>query len=320
MTETLPTLSVIAPCLNEGGHLRSSVGVMLSELEFLRGDFELILIDDGSQDDTWPVIVELAEQRPQVRGIRLSRCFGKELALCSGLEAARGRAVVLLDADLQHPPRLIPEMVRYWREEGFDVVEAVKTDRGAEPGLYRAGIGLFYGLFRRMAGIDLRRASDFKLLDRKVIDAWNSMPERGVFFRGMSAWLGFRRRQIEFDVEPRAGGRSRWSALGLLRLGVTGLTAFSAVPIHVIGLMGLLFLLASMVLGSISMYRWLTGTAVEGFTTVNLLLLVIGSMILIALGVIGEYISRIYQEVKRRPRYVIAELTPTPGRKSEPNG
>ncbi|HXV37683.1 MAG TPA: glycosyltransferase, partial [Myxococcota bacterium] len=199
-----------------------------------------------------------------------------------------------------------------WQEEGFDVVEGVKRDRGRESIAYRAQAGFFVFLLRSLAGIDLRGASDFKLMDRKVLDAWSRMPERTVFFRGMSAWLGFKRKQLPFDVEPRAGGRTAWSSLGLLRLAINGITSFSSLPVHIITVMGAVFLCFAFGLGAVSLAQWFSGEAVTGFTTVNLLLLIIGSMLMIGLGVIGEFIAKIYDEVKGRPRYVVAEVAEPP--------
>ncbi len=302
-----PVLSVVIPCLNEGAHLATSLEKIAQVLDGLSISTEFVLVDDGSTDDTWRVLAERARARGDVRAVRLSRRFGKELALCAGLERARGAGVLVMDADLQHPPSLIPELVRAWREEGYEVVEAVKADRGPESFLARCGARLFHALFQRLSGFDLAGASDFKLLDRKVIRAWAGMGERNVFFRGMSAWLGFRRKTVPFAVEPRAGGSSGWSGLRLLRLAVTGITSFSSVPIHVITGMGLLFLVFAVLLGIQTLYNKFYRHAETGFTTVIVLVLVVGSMIMIGLGVIGLYVSRIYEEVKGRPRYVVAE-------------
>ena len=300
-------LSVVIPLLNEEPHLERTLETIRRELAVFEGDYELVLIDDGSSDGTWKLLQASVNALRDVRAIRLSRRFGKELALCAGLERARGDAVVVMDGDLQHPPRLIPEMVRCWEEEGFDVVEGVKQHRGEESRSYRAQTGLYYSLLRALSGIDLRGASDFKLMDRKVVEAWGQMGERHVFFRGMSAWLGFRRKRLFFNVERRVGGKTAWSPVGLIRLAINGITSFSSLPVHIITLMGVIFLLFSMVLGVSSLLQWFSGVAVTGFTTVNLLLLIIGSMLMIGLGIIGEYIAKIYDEVKGRPRYVIAE-------------
>lgn len=307
-----PTLSVVMPCLNEASHLAGSLATLGGVLDGLGLEYELVLVDDGSNDDTWAVMQRIAAARAGVRAFRLSRRFGKELALAAGLEHARGAAVIVMDADLQHPPSLIPEMVRAWREEHFDVVEAVKTKRAAEPFLARLGARLFYPLFRRLSGFDLEGASDFKLIDRRVLEAWARMGERNVFFRGMSAWLGFRRKAVPFEVAPRAGGSSGWSPLRLLRLALTGVTAFSSAPIHVITAMGCLFLVFAVLLGLHTLYNKLYGGAETGFTTVIVLVLMVGSLILIGLGVIGLYVARIYEEVKGRPRYVVREQSESP--------
>lgn len=301
-----PALSVVLPCLNEGSHLASSLDELARVLRQTGETFELVVVDDGSTDDTWEVLEGAAKRLGNLRALRLSRRFGKELALTAGLEHARGDAVLVMDADLQHPPELVPGMVRAWREEGFEVVEAVKVRRGEEPVLVRLGARVFYSLFRRLSGFDLEGASDFKLIDRRVLEAWARMGERNVFFRGMSAWLGFRRKQVPFAVAPRAGGRSGWSPWRLLRLGVTGITSFSSAPIHLITAMGIVFLLFSVLLGVQTLYRKYHG-AEAGFTTVIVLVLLVGSLILIGLGVIGLYVARIYDEVKGRPRYVIRQ-------------
>ena len=311
MSET-KLLSVVLPCLNEASHIAASVGTIQGILESIPIDHEFILVDDGSTDQTWDEMYRLAEKDPRIRALRLSRRFGKEHALCAGLEATLGDGVLVMDADLQHPPALIPQMVHEWLHEGFEVVEARKTDRGDESLLQRLEAGLFYSLLRRLSGIDLAGASDFKLMDRRVLEAWASLGERNLFFRGMSAWLGFRRKELPFSVEARAGGQSGWNVRGLMRLAVTGITAFSSVPIHVVTLMGLLFLAFAGILGGQTLYNKLTDVAVDGFTTVILLQLLIGSVVMIGLGVIGLYVSRIYDEVKGRPRYVISSRTEGP--------
>jgi glycosyltransferase involved in cell wall biosynthesis len=304
-------LSVVIPLLHEEQHLTQTIDVIRDTLRPLAGDYELVLVDDGSTDGTWRKLCEAAAVHREVHAVRLSRNFGKELALCAGLERARGDAVVVMDGDLQHPPALILEMLRAWEEEGYEVVEGVKRNRGEESILRRGEAMLFYDLLRRLSGIDLRDASDFKLLDRKVLEAWSAMPERNVFFRGMSAWLGFRRKRIPFEVQRRVGGASGWPGLRRARLAAHGITAFSTLPMHAVTLMGVAFLLFAIALGIYSVALWARGGALTGFTTVNLLLLIIGSMLMIGLGIIGEYIARIYDEVKRRPRYVVAETAGT---------
>ena len=307
MSPSTPLLSVVLPCLNEGSHLERSLATLAGVLDGCGVSYEFVVVDDGSSDDTWEVLTRCAARRPALRALRLSRRFGKENALTAGLEHARGAAVLVMDADLQHPPALIPAMIRAWREEHYEVVEAIKEKRGQEPLLARLGARVFYPLFRRLSGFDLEGASDFKLLDRRVLEAWRAMGERNVFFRGMSAWLGFRRKAIPFEVAPRTGGSSGWSPWRLLRLAVNGITAFSSAPIHLITVMGFAFLAFALVLGAQTIYQKFWGGAETGFTTVIVLVLMTGSCVMIGLGVIGLYVSRIYEEVKGRPRTVVRD-------------
>jgi dolichol-phosphate mannosyltransferase len=306
MTRSMKKLSIVIPLHNEAAHLCSTLKTICGHLIDLPCDYELILIDDGSTDATWQELLAFWKDNPSIIALRLSRRFGKELALCAGLERVQGDAVVVMDGDLQHPPELIPEMVKGW-EEGCDVVEAVKTTAGGKPVVAAAQARLFYSLFSRMTGIDLAGASDFKLLDRKVLKAWIQMPERNVFFRGMSAWVGFKRKRIPIAVEKRVRGESRWSTISLIRLAVTGITSFSALPIHIITALGTLFLVFSLLFGLYALVLWIRGAALTGFTTVIILQLLIGSILVTALGIIGEYISKIYDEVKGRPRFIIAD-------------
>ncbi len=302
-----PLISVVVPVYCEGRHLSDVITAICEALGTLNAPCELILVDDGSPDDSWEVITEESRTRPALRALRLSRNFGKEAALCAGLDMARGKAVIVMDGDLQHPPALIPEMVRTWRESGADVVEAVKTHPGKQSILVKCGSRLFYSLLKKLSGFDLEGASDFKLMDRRAVDAWRRMKERNVFFRGMSAWLGYQRVQLPFVVPERVGGQSRWSTLRLVRLAVTGLTSFSSLPLLLVNFLGGICLLVAVVLGSQALFLKATGRAVTGFTTVITLQLLIASFLMISLGIIGEYIARIYDEVKGRPRYVVRD-------------
>jgi glycosyltransferase involved in cell wall biosynthesis len=238
--------------------------------------------------------------------LRLSRNFGKELALCAGLERARGDAVIVMDGDGQHPPELLPEMVRLWQTSGVDIVEAVKSKRGQESFSQRFGAFLFYVFLSKLAGVNLKGTSDFKLMSRRALDAWLQMEERNVFFRGMTAWLGFARVQVPFEVPVRAAGETGWSFPTRFKLALTGLSAFSWLPLQFVTLAGLVFFVFSVLFGIYTLILQLTGRSVSGFATVILLLLIIGSLLMLSLGIIGEYLARIYEEVKRRPRYVIA--------------
>jgi glycosyltransferase involved in cell wall biosynthesis len=304
---TATRLDVVIPVHCEEEALPGVVAAVGAELAALDVQYRVIVVDDGSNDGTWQAIEALCKAEPQVAGVRLSRRFGKESAVSAGLELVDADAVLVMDGDGQHPPSLIPELVRAWRAGAADVVEAVKRERGDESWLHRVSARAFYALTSRLSGYDLREATDFKLLDRRVLDEWRALPERNLFFRGMVAWLGFRRERIPFSVSPRAGGKSRFTPWALLNLGLTAVTAFSTVPLRLVTLVGGLFLLFSFALALQTLWVWGSGRAVSGFTTVILLLLVLGSALLLGLGVIGEYLARIYQEVKGRPRYVSAE-------------
>jgi polyisoprenyl-phosphate glycosyltransferase len=300
-------LSVVMPVFSEGGQLSTFLASVRDSLSQCNLPYELVLIDDGSPDDTWRVIAGEANTCQTIRALRLSRNFGKESALCAGLEHARGDTVIVMDADGQHPPSLLPEMVRMWRSSGADIVEAVKRRRGRESLSSKLGAQLFYFILNKLSGFHFKGASDFKLMNRKAVDAWLKMHERNVFFRGMTVWMGFTTVQIPFEVVPRSAGQSTWSVFKRLKLALIGITAFSSFPLHLVTLAGMVFLGLSVILGLETLYLKLTGQAVSGFATVILLELIIGSFLMISLGIIGEYLARIYEEVKGRPRYLVQE-------------
>lgn len=221
-TGPAPALAIVIPFYNEGRPAIASLREIDRVLRAAAIPARYVLVDDGSRDDTWEALNAAAVELPAARLIRLSRNFGKEAALCAGLEAVDAPACVVMDADLQHPPAVIPEMYRLWRTGEWDVVEGVKAARQRERGWNRLGARAFYALLKRFSGIDLDNASDFKLLDAKVVAAWRRCPEKVTFFRGLSAWLGFRRRAVTFEVAPRAAGASHWSPFALMRLAITG--------------------------------------------------------------------------------------------------
>lgn len=300
-------LSLIIPVYQEGSHIKSSIGTIEKVLIDHKIRYEFILVDDGSRDNSWEELKQLAKVNENITALRLSRNFGKESALCAGLEYAEGDMVLVMDADLQHPPALIPEMVKAWREEGYDVVEGIKSSRGRENPFYKLCAKCFYYIIYKTSDINLGKASDFKLMDRKVIEAWKEMPERAIFFRGMTAWLGFDRKQLSFDVEERVNGKTKWSFLRLARLAVNAITSYTSVPLHCITILGIFMLFGALMLGVQTLYMKFTGNATSGFTTVILLQLIIGSSIMISLGMIGIYLTKIYKEVKARPRFLISK-------------
>jgi len=300
-------ISIVIPIFNEAAVLQKSLSQIRHYASSTGLTYEIIVIDDGSTDDIWDVLCKLSNEGREIKAVKLSRNFGKESAIASGLELASGDAVIVMDADLQHPPELIPEMLKVWKEKRADIVEAVKENRGKEnlPSKIRAR--LFYWLMKHLTDLDLDNASDFKLLDRKVVDAHNRLPESSRFFRGIVSWLGFRTVRIPFCVKGRTSGVSRWSLRQLIRLAINASTAFSSVPLHLITIMGMITFILSVVVGFYTLYMKFSGLAVSGFATVILLLLFIGSVLMVSLGIIGIYISRIFEEVKGRPKFIIED-------------
>ena len=302
-----PFYSIVLPVYKESAHIIEVLTSIRTEMKALGVRFELILVDDGSPDRTWSVLRENAAVFPMMKAIRLSRNFGKEHAMCAGLAAASGDAVIVMDADGQHPPALLPKMIQTWHDSRTDVVDAVKTHRGKESIFDKSSAGLFYRMWNKLSGFDLTGASDFKLLSRRAVDAYLQMEERNVFFRGMTAWLGFTSAKVPFEVVPRGSGTSNWSVLKRVRLAIDGISGFSALPLHFVTMAGAVFLFFSVIFGIYTLALQLSGRSITGFATVILLLLVIGSLLMISLGIIGIYLARIYEEIKRRPRYVVAQ-------------
>lgn len=300
------TLSVVLPAYNEEASIPRAVQVICTLLTQAQLPHELIFVDDGSKDGTWKAIEAQSQSYPQVRGVRFSRNFGKEAAIFAGLAQSNGGCVVVLDCDLQHPPEKILEMYQMW-QQGYQVVEGIKISRGKEKPLHTLSAKTFYAIISRATGIDMSRASDFKLLDRKAVDTLLAMREKNAFFRALSSWIGFSTAQVEFEVQPRLEGESKWSIRSLVRYAITNITAFSAAPLQIVTLLGVVVFLCSVVLGIWCLWQKVAGQALEGFTTVILLQLMIGSILMICLGIIGYYVAKIYEELKDRPRYIVAE-------------
>ena len=300
-------ISVILPSYNEEKMISVAADTICGIMEGENIDCELLFVDDGSRDKTWAEICAAAEKHPQVVGLHVSRNFGKEAAMFAGLEKAKGDCCVVIDCDLQHPPEKIVEMYRLW-EQGYEVVEGIKEDRGEESGLHRFAANTFYRLISWATGMDMSDASDFKLLDRKVVDTLNSMPERNVFFRALSYWVGFKKTSVSYCVRERTAGESKWSTKSLIKYALTNISSFSSAPLHIVTVLGAVTLVCAVVFGIIALVQKFSGAALGGFTTVILLLLFIGSVIMISLGIIGYYIARIYDEIKGRPRYIISEI------------
>lgn len=301
-------LSVIIPAYNEEKMIQKTAVTVSGILKRASIPYEILFINDGSRDGTWEQIEAAAERNPQVKGIHFSRNFGKESAIFAGLANAAGDCCAVMDCDLQHPPEVLVSMYRLW-EQGYEVVEGVKRSRGKESRLHKACAGLFYRMMSKAVQIDMSRASDFKLLDRKAVDALLAMPEKNAFFRALSSWIGYRSTSVEFDVQERTEGESKWSTWSLVKYAVTNVVAFSAVPMQFVTVAGIFMFVFAIILGIQSLVHYFTGHAVAGFTTVILLILIVGSLIMMSLGIIGYYISKIYEEVKGRPKYLISKKT-----------
>ena len=301
-------LSIVVPAYNEGLIINQTANRILKVMETISCTFQLIFVDDGSSDDTWLKITLIAQDNPNVVGLKLSRNFGKEGAILAGLSNANGDAVILIDCDLQHPPEFIPEMYRIWIEKGVDVVEGIKFRRCNEHMIYKYLANIFYFLLNKVGNINLKDSSDFQLIDRKVVDIIVNLPERQRFFRALSSWTGFKRSKIYFQVEARQNGYTKWNAYKLFKYAVMNITSFSTFPLQIVTLSGFLFFIIAVVMGIHTLYMYLAHNAVEGFTTVILLLLIIGAMLMISLGLLGLYVAKIYEEVKRRPIYLVESI------------
>ena len=302
-------LSVVIPSYNEEENIESTAKTIGDILTDAGIDYELVFVSDGSKDNTFPIVKSLSEKDSRIRGLQFSRNFGKESAIFAGLSAARGDCVAVIDCDLQHPPQTLVQMYRLW-EEGYEVVEGIKSSRGKESLIHKMFVGIFYGIMSALMKVDMNATSDFKLLDRKAVDALLSLNESNTFFRALSFWVGFKSTSVEYDVQERTKGKSKWSFAGLVKYAISNTTSFTTAPLRIIAVVGFIMVIFSLILGIETLVVYFMNVAVEGFTTVILLLLLIGGCIMVSLGIIGHYLGRIYEEVKGRPRYIIREMTP----------
>lgn len=306
-TLTAPELSVVVPAFNEEAGIGAFLQALVTSLKSCCGDFEIWLVDDGSRDATWEKLCQARQDIPQLRGLRFTRNFGKEAAILAGLRHATGRAVVVMDGDGQHPPELLPQMLALWRSGPAQIVAAQKRTRPGDGWAARLNAYLFNSLMRILTGIDLTGASDFRLLDRRVVDALLDFPEKVRFFRGMTVWTGFVTAQLGFEVAPRIAGNTQWSTAQLTRLAITAITAYSAKPLGMIFRLGMLGMLGAALLLVQALYSWLSGIAVSGWTSLTVVVLFFGSATLLSLGVLGAYLAQIFDEIKRRPEFLILE-------------
>lgn len=308
-TETLEPieLSIVVPMLNESAMLDRFFSTLVPVLESVTERYEILCVDDGSTDDTFLRLEAFRAQNPRIRLIGLSRNFGKENALSAGLDFAAGLAVIPMDADLQDPPNVVPEMVAKWRE-GYDVVLAKRSSREGEGWAKRTTAHAFYRLIGRLSNVDIpENVGDFRLMDRRVVEALATLPERSRFMKGVFAWLGFRQIVVEYAREPRAAGTAKQNWPGLFALAVDGIVSFSAAPLKIWSYIGFAVAAFAGVYGLLIILRTLIfGTDVPGYASLLVVILFMNGLVLIGLGVLGEYTARIFTEVKRRPVYVIA--------------
>ncbi len=313
MRENREILSIVIPACNEAGNVTRTARALREAMEAEHISAAVYFVDDGSADGTWEEIRAAAGQWDRVRGLRFSRNFGKEAAIFAGLQAAAGDCCAVMDCDLQHPVEALVRMYRLW-EQGFEVIEGVKEDRGRENVLYKGMSALFYKLMSAAAKIDMSRTSDFKLLDRKAVDALVSLPERNTFFRALSGWVGYRTATVGFTVQERQIGQTKWSTWKLMQYAVTNILSFTTKPLYLVVGAGVLFMILAIIQGIDSIVSYVTHRAVEGFTTVILIELIIGAIVMFSLGIIGGYVGKIYEEVKGRHRFIIAGTVGLPGR------
>ncbi|HEY1393455.1 MAG TPA: glycosyltransferase family 2 protein [Methylibium sp.] len=301
-----PSISAVVPAYNEARNLPSLLDALSTQLAAMSPQWEIVVVDDGSRDET-PLVMQQWAQRSGIVYLRLSRNFGKETALSAGIDAAQGDVVCLLDADGQHPPAMLPEMLARWRD-GVDMVYTVREDRADEGLIKRWGSHLFYTMMQRMSGVDMpAHAGDFRLMDRRVADALRQLPERNRYLKGLYAWVGFRSEGVPYMPAARLHGESSFSFGRLLRLAIDGLTAFTTLPLRLWSMLGFGLALVSIVYaGWLVIEHFVQGNPVPGFATLAVSLMFFSGVQLISIGVLGEYVGRVFEEVKQRPRYLIA--------------
>ncbi|MEO6984760.1 MAG: glycosyltransferase family 2 protein [Paralcaligenes sp.] len=300
------SISCVVPCLNEEANLKVLLPGLIAALKTLSPAFEIIVVDDGSTDGTPNTLGKLVQEHPQVVYLQLSRNFGKEAALSAGLEASRGQVVVCMDADLQHPPALISTMLERW-QEGVEMVYAVRATRDDESVFKRLGTKLFYKMMRTSGGPQVpENAGDFRLMDRAVVDALLMLPERNRFMKGLFAWVGFRAEPIYYTPPERLHGTTRFKPLKLFRFAIDGITAFTTWPLRLLSVCGATLSLISFAYGLyVVINHWLYGDPVQGWTTLITVVLFFAGVNLLSIGVLGEYVARIFGEVKNRPVYLL---------------
>jgi polyisoprenyl-phosphate glycosyltransferase len=309
MTNELIEVSLVVPMHNEEENIAHFFERVESIFQQLNISYEIICVNDGSKDKTLQLLVEHHQRNQHIKVVDLSRNFGKEIALSAGLDHCNGATVVPIDADLQDPPELIPEMLEKWRE-GFDVVYATRKIRKGETITKRATAGIFYKMLNKVSEIDIpANTGDFRLMDKKVVDALKKLPEKNRFMKGLFAWVGFKSTAIYYDRDPRYAGNTSWNYFKLWRLAIEGITSFSALPLVIWAYVGAFLSFGAFLYASFLILRTLIlGIELPGYASIMVAMLFLGGIQLLSLGIIGEYLSRVYTEVKNRPLYLVKKL------------
>jgi dolichol-phosphate mannosyltransferase len=305
-----PALSIVVPCYNEEACLSELHGRLTAAARsVVDEDYEIVLVNDGSRDRSWETMRSLSATDPRLVAINLSRNHGHQLALTAGLDLCSGRRILIIDADLQDPPELLPAMIVEMDERGADVVYAVRRARAGETAFKRGTAKLFYRLLSRLAEIEIPRdTGDFRLMSRRALDALLSLPEQARFIRGMVAWVGFRQVPIAYDRAERHAGQSNYPLSKMIRFALDAVTGFSTAPLRMASHIGLWLVAASVLLVAYIAFGFFTGSAIQGWTSLMLVVVVLGAVQMFVLGMIGEYLGRLYMESKHRPLYIVAEI------------
>ena len=306
----MTALSIVVPCYNEEACLQALYERLSKAAHISVGeDYEIVLVNDGSRDGSWAMMQQLASGDPHVVAVNLSRNHGHQLALTAGLDLSRGKAILIIDADLQDPPELLPEMLKTMRESGADVVYGVRKSRAGDTAFKRATAHGFYRLLSRATEVDIPLdAGDFRLMSRRALEALLAMPEQARFIRGMVAWIGFKQVPLAYDRDQRFAGETKYPFRKMMRFALDALTGFSSAPLKLASHAGLLLSAGSVLLILYIAYAWLAGQSIQGWTSLMLVVVVLGAVQMFVLALMGEYIGRLYNEAKRRPLYIVQEI------------
>jgi dolichol-phosphate mannosyltransferase len=306
----MPALSIVVPCFNEEPCLNVLCDrLTASARKSVGDDYEIVLVNDGSRDRSWPMMEELARRDPHVLAINLSRNHGHQLALTAGLDLCSGDKILIIDADLQDPPELLPDMLEAMREADADVVYGVRRSRRGETAFKRATAHGFYRLLSRATDVDIPLdAGDFRLMSRRALDALLAMPEQARFIRGMVAWIGFRQVPFLYDRDERFAGETKYPLKKMIRFALDALTGFSSAPLKLASHAGLALSVGSVILILYIAYAWIAGRSIPGWTSLMLVVVVLGAVQMFVLALMGEYIGRLYNEAKQRPLYIVQEI------------